>query len=182
MSTVRVAEELRIAAALAHALPGTCIELENADGDVLRVGFGNGCRFSPCQLRREMLAAGLGAAPVHGAVCVRLNDAPPSVCHTGLGLYRYRGVESYGYACATMLAPERVETVLRAALADEAVGDPLWDHPFHTLTDEDLGVTLLFTRHDDDSEEELGEAAQRRAQRAAIACLTAELLDDVTAV
>ncbi len=173
-----LAQEIRIAAALAHALPGTRLELENADGEVLLVGFGVDCCWSPCEFRHEVLDADLHGGLPHGTVGVRLRDAPPAICHTGLGLYRYQSDAAYGFACATTLRPDRVEDVLRTALADEPVGSPLRGEPFHTISDEDLGVTLLYTRHDEETFGGLVDEAERRAQRAVIACLSAEFVDD----
>ena len=177
-SASRIAHQLRIAAALAHALPGTRLELEDADGELLLVGFGADCCLSPCEFRHEVIDADLHGELPHGAVGVRLRDAPPSICHTGLGLYRYQSDAAYGFACATTLPPARVETVLRAALADEPVSNPLRGEPFHTIADEELGVTLLYTRHDEETFGTLVDEAERRAQRAVIACLSAEFVDD----
>ena len=67
--------------------------------------------------------------------------------------------------------------MLRTALADEPV-EPLLGEPFHTIADADLGVTLLYTRHDEVAFGAIVDKAEQRAHRAAIACLSAEFVDD----
>jgi hypothetical protein len=176
---VDLARDLRLGAVLAHSLPGLRLELVRSDGDDVIVGFGVGCCLTPCELRAALVHPEVDENPLGGTVATRLHDAPPVVWHAGLGVYQYRSGETFGYAHATLLDSFQVRDALREALADEPTDDPLWDDPFHALTDELLGVTLLFSRHEGDPDGDLAEQAEARAFKAAIACLAAELVDTV---
>lgn len=170
--------QLRLGAALAHALPGCRLELRGPDGDALLVGFDPGCELSPCLLRQVLLEASETGAPRLADVEAHLNDNPPGVRHVGLGVYRYRAACCFGYVFATVLPPSRVAQALGESPPDDEAADPVATGLLHFHADEQLGITLLFTRFPAAaSDDDLAEDAERHALRAAGACLAVELID-----
>jgi hypothetical protein len=106
---------LRLAIALAHALPGGTLELRTDDGRVLRASHGQDDRadLTPCELRAALLSR---ACPLWPTVAARLVD----VGVTGAGLVDLGG-GLYGRYCrhgaeqrwfATLLAPNTVRRIL----------------------------------------------------------------------
>jgi hypothetical protein len=162
---------------LVHALPGCRLELAGADGEVVVVGFGAQCDLSPCDLRAALIhgCARCGLPPrVDG---LQLIDHPPAVRHVGLGLYRYLDGACFGYAGATLLRPDLVAEVLQTTLRDGDEGELPGAGEYHFVADEELGVTLVYTRHDAAPLPSTIVAAERYAQRGFVACLAAELAD-----
>lgn len=177
-------EQLRLAAALAHALPCCRLELRGPDGDSLCVGCRADCEISPCELRLALIQAlGDEGGSRFAGVEAHLRDDPPTVCHLGLGVYSYRTDCCFGCLLATLLEPHRVAETVHESLQDE---DPTFDslaaEPLHYQFDEQLGVTLLYTRHRAGAYEELSGADEEHALHLAATCLAEELVIDDRAV
>jgi hypothetical protein len=171
----RTLDDLRLGAALVHALPRCSLELLGADGTTMRIGFDPRCACTPCDLRLALCAFVPGIPELdrlveRGGVAVQLHDDPPDTCHVGLGVYRYRD-EGFGFVFATVLEPAHVAEAVCGGDGEE---DPRFADPLHVQADPELGVTLLCTRHAAWAEP-FAAAVERRFVRAAGACLAAEL-------
>jgi hypothetical protein len=132
-------EQLRIAAATAHCIPGVALELRCATGDPFTVAYRRlDARLDPCQLRRALLAPVAGGAPRFADVIVSVSIGG-GVDDLGAGVLRRvdEGAEQRWFA--TTLDAHAATAVLGRAdtgLVDGAVGARL-------LPDSELGVTVV---------------------------------------
>jgi hypothetical protein len=133
--------DLRVATALAHALPRSLTELHFDDGRVLRVSHEPAFRpiLDPCVLRKAVVAltAGHPAAPLWLERVVRVEIGGPFVEHLGADAWLAwcGGTE---VACfATVLDHGRVVELL------ESAGDHDERVAARVCPDLDLGVTLV---------------------------------------
>jgi hypothetical protein len=174
--------QVRIAAAIAHALTACRIELRGQGGRTVEVGF-DGDALSPCALRHALVLSGSSeAALAHlvglppGPVEVHVAGGSPGSRHAGLGVYGFEDALGWGFLFATTLGAQQVAIVLEEALA---AADPsaLDDEPLHLLDDPALEVTVVFSAYPDLPQELFAGAAEALALRAAEACLVTELID-----
>jgi len=179
--------QVRIAAAIAHALTGCRIELRGSGGRRVEVGF-EGSTLSPCALRQALVLAGesgdalarlVGLPPGPVEVCVRTGNSRGR--HAGLGVYGFENAFGWGFIFATTLPPREVASVLDEALAELAEDpSPLADQPLHLVDDPAIGVTVVFGAYPDLPQPQVADAAEALALRVAEACLVAELIEEST--
>ena len=189
-----VSLQLRLAAALAHCLPDSTLELTTPAGECVLAGRCEGCVISPCRLYVAVAAAMRDGAPerlcdVLGLVGPRiaarlLVDADDDV-HVGAGVFRYANEDAWGHVFATGLPGGRVrELVLErsaAALdgttADRAVvGRGRW----YLVPNEEIAVTVCFSEVPLELAD-LAPEADALALDVAGACVVEELLRDAIA-
>ncbi|MBI5087429.1 MAG: hypothetical protein HZB15_00765 [Actinobacteria bacterium] len=168
-------ERLRIAAALAHCVPGVALELRCGNGDLLTVAYRRlDAQLDPCQLRRALVAPVAPGVP-------RLADAIVSaelrsgVDDLGAGVLRRVAGETEQRWFATTLGADAAAAVFDRCdlgLADGAMSA-------RVLPDADLGVSVVCLTATHPS------AARRLDEVAAWsvgACLVAELGEMLRAV
>ena len=158
-------EQLRLAAALAHAVP---------DGDVLLSGQGRrwlvsyqrpGATIDPCGFRALVCSAMRGCrVPILPVDAV---DFVGRLQEIGGGVYERGGAEGQEWWIATFALPPVVELVL-ADLADEGYGLSA-----HVIGDLDLGTSVVSISG---AHPVLDLRASAMAHRVAAACMVEELL------
>ena len=158
-------EQLRLAAALAHAVP---------DGDVLLSGQGRrwlvsyqrpGATIDPCGFRALVCSAMRGCrVPILPVDAV---DFVGRLQEIGGGVYERGGAEGQEWWVATFALPPVVEVVL-ADLADEGYGLSA-----HVIGDLDLGTSVVSISG---AHPVLDLRASAMAHRVAAACMVEELL------
>lgn len=176
--------QVRIAAAIAHALTDCHIELR-ARGRRIDVAFGGG-ELTPCALRHALVLADGSEAAL--ARLLRLPSGPievhvqssgsPSGRHAGLGVYSFKNDLGWGFVFATTLPPGAVAAALDEACAEQVLGDLIDDYPLHVIDDAAIGITVVCAAFSDIPEELGAGDAEALALRAAEACLVAELIAD----
>ncbi|MDY7102442.1 MAG: hypothetical protein S0880_14765 [Actinomycetota bacterium] len=128
--------ELRIAAALVHAVPGACLLVVRHDGQVVRVSAGTGADLDPCAFRSAVASA--EAATADPAAEIAGLDFVGEVVDQGGGVYRSRAVAGERWF-ATLLCPERT----RAELTDDPPGAPADVVGAWLVGDRALAVTVV---------------------------------------
>ena len=133
------ADTIRLAAALAHTVPGVVLELRCCNDDVLTVAHRRlDAQLDPCQLRAALLAVRRAGRP-------HLSDALEAVAVRGaledLGGGLFRCVRDAGEErwFASLLDPSTIEE----ELADLEVGVPDGAMRVGLCPDSDLGVTAV---------------------------------------
>jgi hypothetical protein len=113
-------QQIRLATALAHTVPGVLVELTCSNGERLTVGYGVlGTQATPCQVRTALLVdAGPGAPRLVEAVTGV--EIVKGLDHLGGGLYQRGGTGPHPGErwFATTLAHDHVERLLAAAPVD----------------------------------------------------------------
>ena len=132
-------EQLRLAVALAHLVPGARLDLTTAEGAVLRAGGDPSCDLDLCTLRRVVLASGHRSLPdpARYVTGIRIGGAlEPDAA----GVHRSWGPEGPVRWFATLVPVQRVAALLAAlpatSTAERAVGAGLRPDPC-------LGVTVV---------------------------------------
>lgn len=123
MSGATRLQEVRLAVALSHCLPECSVELTDASGGTLLVGFGEGAAVTPCaacvavttarQTCAELLGPLLGLA--HGCPRARVLADALAESHVGLGVFRYLRDDVWGYVFVTLLGAEAVGLAIKRA-------------------------------------------------------------------
>lgn len=129
MDTNPPLERLRLAAALAHTVPGAELRLHPAQGQSILVARHPAAEIDPCDLRRTVLAAACPARPDPSRWIDRLELAG-SLADEGLRLYR---------DLASPLPRWWTVTLLRHGAVAEAIGAIAIDH----LPDDAVEATLV---------------------------------------
>lgn len=139
----RAKEQIRIAAALAHAIPGVTLEVrcrsDVRDDERLLVAHHRlDAHLDPCQFRRVLLAGSTTGLP---AVAARIDrvELRCGVDDLGAGVYGRTGDDGPERWFATTLLPDAVNEVFDACdldIAHEAIGARI-------LPDSCLGVTVV---------------------------------------
>lgn len=161
MTTATGLGPIRLAVALAHCLPDCDVELTDAAGATVRVGFGAGAGITPC-LACHAVASAMRTAPhdlgpllglCRGCPLARLVDDAIADSHVGLGVYRYRNEQSWGYVFAT-LAPASIArgTVVTASGERLLEGSEperrlIEVGSWQLLDDDDLRVSICASRY-----------------------------------
>jgi hypothetical protein len=136
--------QLRVASALAHALPRSLVELVFHDGRVARVSHDAAFRplMSPCALRHAVRAWLSGALPRPGwlDLVADVRFGGPLIDHDGCGLYRTWFANQEVACFATLTHPDVVRELVEG-FTHPAVPDAA----FHgrVCPDVDLAVTLV---------------------------------------
>lgn len=171
--------QLRIAAALGHALPRSLVELVFDDGRVARVSHDDAFRplMSPCALRHAVQLWTNDGTPrpdwLDLVSDVRFGG--PMIDHDGAGLYRAWFANQEVACFATLAHPEVVREILEdfssASIPDRAFQGRVCPDP-------DLAVTLVAVEvHDARFARHTGDVARRLQSR----CLAEELMDEANA-
>lgn len=128
--------ELRIAAALVHAVPGACLLVVRHDGGLVRVSRDEHADLDPCAFRSMVAAAGPDRADPSEDVADL--DLVGDVVDQGGGIYRSRshGGERW---FATLLCPERT----RAELSEDPPGVSADVAGAWLVADRALAVTVV---------------------------------------
>lgn len=185
--------QIRLAAALAHCLPDSKLELTTPAGECVFAGRYEECAISPCRLYVAVAAAMRDGAPerlcgVLGLVGPRiaarlLVDAEDDV-HVGAGVFRYANDDAWGHVFATGLPGRRVRALVleRSAIALDGtvddrtvVGRGRW----YLVPNEEIAVTVCFSEYPIELAE-LAPAADALALEVAGACIVEELVCDST--
>jgi hypothetical protein len=162
------AESLRIAAALAHSIPGVTLELRCGNDDSLVVAYHRlDAHFDPCQFRRAVLAPSSVGIPclVDALTGVELRFG---VDDLGAGLYGRTGDDGDERWFATTLGPDGVNEVFEHCdldIAEQAMTARI-------LPDSCLGVTVVCLTV---NERSLAHRLDEVAAWSVGACLVAEL-------
>lgn len=166
---------LRMAACLAHTVPGVSLVLTCGHGNEILVSYSClGAQLDPCQLRAGLLCPGVPGVPRLADVVVRV-DVANGLLDLGGGLYErsHPGAASERWF-ATSLDHALVVDLLRAApadLPDDAIGVTV-------KPDLGLGVCAVCIRCDDPAyHDRLDEVAVW----ALSTCMVAELLAEIPA-
>lgn len=186
--------EVRLAAAIAHAIPACVVELSSPCGRSVCVGFRpiDGVSMTPCALRRALtlalphgdedgrLARLLGLP--RGKLSARVLEAAEDERHVGLGVFRHECGEERGFVFATLLDPGRIECVVREVIAEVRadggeVAAALEEAVVKTLHDPGIETTVVVVVYAAGLPAEAGALAVRLAA----ACAVEELVDGVAA-
>jgi hypothetical protein len=185
--------QIRLAAALAHCLPDSKLELTTPAGECVFAGRYEGCAISPCRLYVAVAAAMRDGAPeqlcgVLGLVGPRiaarlLVDADDDV-HVGAGVFRYANDDAWGHVFATGLSGRRVRTLVleRSANALDGTTDDrtvVGRGRWYLVPNEEIAVTVCFSEYPLELAE-LAPAADALALEVAGACIVEELVCDST--
>jgi hypothetical protein len=166
--------QVRLAVALAHALPAGTVELHTADGSVLQASHDpeHGAPLTPCDVRAALLARECPALPSVTARIVDVVVHAPDLVDLGGGLYGRTC--SHGSAqrwFATFLAPGSVSRLL-----DECPLDMPELLAASLRPDVELGVVIAVLSSDAPEMTAILDDASRWASAA---CFTQELLHAV---
>jgi hypothetical protein len=169
---IRASESVRIAAALAHSIPGVTLELRCVDDEHLVVAFHRlDAHLDPCQFRRAVLAPpSFGQPGLVDALADSLSavDLRFGVDDLGGGLYGRSGDDGDERWFATTLDPRGVNEVFDACdldIAEQAISARI-------LPDSCLGVTVVCLTV---NERSLAHRLDEVAAWSVAACLVAEL-------
>jgi hypothetical protein len=189
MSGAPALAELRLAAAIVHAVPQSVLTLASPCGRSVCVGFrlDDGVSMTPCALRRAVaLAKGDASALAH---ILGLSGVPLRAWfvgdemeerRVGLGVYRHDCTEDRGFVFATLLPPDAVEHALRAAMAEVQAGggveaEALASGCVRVAHDPELEATVVLVGYGRDGEPPPG--AEGLALRFAASCAVQELVE-----
>jgi hypothetical protein len=171
MSTYQPLDRLRLAAALAHRIPGARLVLRGPTGADITIGRDPGDALDPCQFRRAVVASSVPGAPDLGTQLdpIALTGHPESL---GGGVYATSCPHGSSRWFATLLDPDRARGVLAGITGP--VPDDLVDAGLGI--DRNLAVTVVrITACGRDLDAELDDLAQR----AFAACCVEELVSTV---
>jgi hypothetical protein len=184
-----VSLQLRLAAALAHCLPDSTLELTTPAGESVLAGRCEGCAISPCRLYVAVAAAMRDGAPerlcdvlglVGPQIAARLLVDADDDVHVGAGVFRYANDDAWGHVFATGLSGSRVRELvlersaaaLDGTVADRAVvGRGRW----YLVPNQEIAVTVCFSEYPLELAD-LAQAADALALEIAGACVVEELL------
>jgi hypothetical protein len=162
----QIPESLRIAAALAHCIPGVTLHLRCEHDDLLVVAYHRlDAHLDPCQLRRMVLAGVPALAEMVRDVQVRVG-----VDDLGGGLYGRTGDDGAERWFATTLGPQAVNDVFESCeidIAEQAMGARI-------LPDTCLGITVVCLTVNDT---EVAHRLDEIAAWSVAACMVRELTD-----
>ncbi len=187
--------QLRLAAALAHCLPDSRLELTTEAGECVLAGRCAGCAISPCRLYVAVAAAMRDGTPerlcgVLGLVGPRiaarlLVDAEDDV-HVGAGVFRYANADAWGHVFATGLPGGRSRALIleRSAAALDGTADDrtvVERGRWYLVPNEEIAVTVCFSEYPIEVAQCAPEA-DALALEVAGACIVEELLRDSAGV
>lgn len=160
-------DRLRLAAALAHRVPGTTLELRCANGSLVTVGPEPEHDLDPCHFRRVVVGSSFpGAADLSSYLsAIRLLGA----ADLGGGLHGTVSDQRADCWFATLLRPERVRELLDARSA----GLPEDQFEGGLAIDRQLAVTVVRLSGVD---RDFNELLTRLARPALSACLVDEVI------
>jgi hypothetical protein len=188
---VGVPLQIRLAAALAHCLPDSTLELTTPAGECVLAGRCDGCAISPCRLYVAVAAAMRDGAPerlcgvlglVGPHVAARLLVDAEDDVHVGAGVFRYVNDDAWGHVFATGLPGGRVRALVlerSAAALDGTVDDRtvVGRSRWYLVPNEEIAVTVCFSEYPIELAE-LTFAADALALEVAGACIVEEVLLD----
>ena len=189
VETSAALEPIRLAVALAHCLPDCRVELTDASGATVLVGFQPDAEIAPC-LACRAVASAMRTSPrdlgpmlglCAGCPRARVLDEEIGESHVGLGVYRYRNDETWGFVFTTLAPTQTARAIILQASTDLLLGTAAEAHlveagAWQLINDDELHVRVCASRYtlEDGG---LVDDAERLALAIAGRCLIEELAE-----
>lgn len=171
MSAIDVGVQLRLAASLAHAVPGVKLDLD--DGEVSDISI----RMSPCQLRSAIAhVMETKVVPNVSQPLVSILQSPSLSVTLLEGRARVFGGDIVGFVCCTTAVFAFATTLSPVTIRSGIAGRPMM-HRIRTQVDELLKTTLVYLEVDLHHRLEPGwkEIALAEIREAMVGCMRADI-------